>query len=61
MDIFSNQEQLRLLLQSLLLGVGTGLLYDILRALRRHFRKPRQYGGKKNKKTLDKYAGTGLR
>ena len=37
MDIFSNQEQLRLLLQSLLLGVGTGLLYDILRALRRHF------------------------
>ena len=37
MDIFSNQEQLRLLLQSLLLGVCTGLLYDILRALRRHF------------------------
>ena len=37
MDIFSNQEQLRLLLQSLLLGVGTGILYDILRALRRHF------------------------
>ena len=37
MNIFSNQEQFRLLLQSLLLGVGIGLLYDILRALRWHF------------------------
>ena len=36
MDVFTNQEQLRLLLQSVLLGVGTGLLYDVLRALRRH-------------------------
>ena len=33
--LFSNQEQLRLLLQSLLLGAGAGLLYDALRALRR--------------------------
>ena len=34
---FTNAEQLRLLLQSVLLGVGVGLLYDALRALRRHF------------------------
>ena len=32
---FTNAEQLRLLLQSVLLGVGVGLLYDALRALRR--------------------------
>ena len=37
MDVFSNQEQLRLLLQSVLLGVGVGLLYDVLRALRWQF------------------------
>lgn len=37
MDVFTNQEQLRLLMQSVLLGVGTGLLYDVLRGLRRHF------------------------
>ena len=34
---FTNAEQLRLLLQSVPLGVGVGLLYDALRALRRHF------------------------
>lgn len=37
MEVFTNQEQVRLLLQSLLLGVGIGLVYDVLRALRRHF------------------------
>ncbi len=37
MGAFTNAEQLRLLLQSLLLGVGIGLFYDVLRALRRHF------------------------
>lgn len=37
MGTFTNAEQLRLLLQSLLLGVGIGLLYDVLRALRWHF------------------------
>lgn len=37
MGAFTNGEQMRLLLQSLLLGVGIGLLYDVLRALRRHF------------------------
>ena len=35
MGAFTNAEQLRLLLQSLLLGVGIGLFYDVLRALRR--------------------------
>lgn len=37
MGAFTNAEQLRLLLQSLLLGVGIGLFYDVLRALRWHF------------------------
>lgn len=37
MEVFSNQEQLRLFLQSILLGVGVGLLYDWLRAPRRVF------------------------
>lgn len=34
MPSFSNAQQVHLLLQSLLLGVGFGLLYDMLRALR---------------------------
>ena len=35
MPSFSNGQQVQLLLQSLLLGVGFGLWYDVLRALRR--------------------------
>lgn len=35
---FSQQEQLLVVLESVLLGVGLGLYYDMLRALRRHFR-----------------------
>ena len=38
MEVFSNQEQLRLFLQSILLGVGIGAVYDLLRAPRRVFR-----------------------
>lgn len=38
MEVFSNQEQLRLFLQSILLGVGMGAVYDLLRAPRRVFR-----------------------
>ena len=38
MEVFSNQEQLRLFLQSILLGVGLGAVYDLLRAPRRVFR-----------------------
>lgn len=37
MEVFSNQEQLRLFLQSILLGVGIGVVYDLLRAPRRVF------------------------
>ena len=37
MGIFSNRAQLYLRLESALLGVGAGLLYGLLRALRRHF------------------------
>ena len=37
MEVFSNQEQLRLFLQSILLGVGLGVVYDLLRAPRRVF------------------------
>lgn len=37
MEVFSNQEQLRLLLQSILFGVGIGVVYDLLRAPRRVF------------------------
>lgn len=35
MPAFSNTQQVHLLLQSLLFGAGVGLLYDVLRALRR--------------------------
>ena len=35
MPAFSNTQQVHLLLQSLLFGAGVGLLYDMLRALRR--------------------------
>ncbi|MDO5141564.1 MAG: spore cortex biosynthesis protein YabQ [Eubacteriales bacterium] len=38
MEPFTNQEQWLLLLRSVLLGAGIGLLYDGLRALRRQFR-----------------------
>lgn len=34
---FSNAEQLHLVLQSVLLGAGIGLFYDVLRAFRRQF------------------------
>lgn len=37
MEVFSNQEQLRLFLQSILLGVGISVVYDLLRAPRRVF------------------------
>lgn len=37
MEFFSNQEQLRLFLQSVLLGAGIGVVYDLLRAPRRLF------------------------
>lgn len=37
MEVFSNQEQLRLFLQSILLGAGIGAVYDLLRAPRRVF------------------------
>lgn len=37
MQAFSNAEQLHLALQSLLLGAGLGLFYDVLRAVRRQF------------------------
>lgn len=35
---FSQQEQMLVVLESVLLGVGLALYYDVLRALRRHFR-----------------------
>ena len=38
MPVFTNSQQITLVLQSLLLGVGIGAVYDILRALRLHFR-----------------------
>ena len=38
MPVFTNSQQVTLVLQSLLLGVGIGAVYDILRALRLHFR-----------------------
>lgn len=38
MEGFSNQEQLLLFLQSILLGAGCGAVYDLLRAPRRVFR-----------------------
>lgn len=37
MPVFTNSQQVTLVLQSLLLGVGIGAVYDILRALRLHF------------------------
>ncbi len=37
MPVFTNSQQITLVLQSLLLGVGIGAVYDILRALRLHF------------------------
>ena len=37
MEVFSNQEQLRLFLQSVLLGAGIAVVYDLLRAPRRVF------------------------
>lgn len=37
MEVFSNQEQLRLFLQSVLLGAGLAVVYDLLRAPRRVF------------------------
>lgn len=38
MPVFTNSQQVTLVLQSLLLGVGIGAVYDVLRALRLHFR-----------------------
>ena len=38
MPVFTNSQQVTLVLQSLLLGVGIGAVYDMLRALRLHFR-----------------------
>ena len=38
MSVFTNSQQVTLVLQSLLLGVGIGAVYDMLRALRLHFR-----------------------
>lgn len=35
---FSQQEQLGVVLESVLLGVALGVYYDVLRAVRRHFR-----------------------
>ena len=37
MPVFTNSQQVTLVLQSLLLGVGIGAVYDMLRALRLHF------------------------
>ena len=36
MPVFTNSQQVTLVLQSLLLGVGIGAVYDMLRALRLH-------------------------
>lgn len=38
MPVFTNSQQVTLVLQSLLLGVGIGAVYDMMRALRLHFR-----------------------
>ncbi len=38
MTAYTNGQQAALVLQSLLLGVGIGAVYDVLRAVRRHFR-----------------------